>query len=109
MGKQLAKQLEEMKAKHASVGDVRYIGLFSVIETVKNKTTKEPTAGRNAKGNELAKMKEVGKYLSQNGLFTYISANMIFIVPPLVINAAELDEGLGIIDDALKITDAACN
>ncbi len=108
VGKHLGKRLEEIKAKHPSVGDVRYIGLFSVIETVKNKATKEPTATRNAKGAELAKMKEVGKYLSSNGVFTYISANMIFIVPPLVITEKELDEGLAVIDKALEITDADC-
>ena len=108
VGKHLGKRLEEIKAKHPSVGDVRYIGLFSVIETVKNKATKEPTATRNAKGAELAKMKEVGKYLSSNGVFTYISANMIFIVPPLVITEKELDEGLAVIDKALEITDAVC-
>jgi len=34
MGKVLGEELEEIKAKHPSVGDVRYIGLFSVIEVV---------------------------------------------------------------------------
>jgi len=106
-GKHLGKRLEDMKAKHPSVGDVRYIGLFSVIETVKNRATKEPSAGRNAKGAELATMKELGKYLSQHGLFTYWSANMIFIVPPLIITAEQIDEGFQIIDEALAITDKA--
>lgn len=31
-GKQLGALLEDIKAKHKSVGDVRYIGLFSCVE-----------------------------------------------------------------------------
>ena len=94
-----------MKAKHPSVGDVRYIGLFSVIEVVKNKATKEPMASRNATGAELATMNAVGKYLRENGLFTFIKANLIFIVPPLCITKSQIDEGLEIVDQALNITD----
>ncbi len=42
VGKHLGECLEEMKAKHPSVGDVRYIGMFSALELVKNRETKEP-------------------------------------------------------------------
>jgi taurine--2-oxoglutarate transaminase len=31
-----------MKEQHPCVGDVRYIGLFSAVELVKDKKTKEP-------------------------------------------------------------------
>ena len=106
VGGHLGVRLEALKSKHPSVGDVRYIGLFSVIEVVKDKSTKVPMAARNAKGAELAKMNEVGKYLRENGLFTFIKANMIFIVPPLCITEEQFDEGLNIIDQALNITDA---
>jgi len=98
--------LEELKSKHPSVGDVRYIGLFSVIEVVKDKATKTPIATRNAKGAELEVMNAVGEYLREHGLFTFIKANMIFIVPPLCITREQIDEGIEIIDQALKITDA---
>jgi len=106
VGEYLGKQLEELKTNHSSVGDVRYIGLFSVIEVVKDKATKTPMATRNASGAELAKMNEIGKYLRENGLFTFIKANLIFVVPPLCITKAQIDEGLEIISGALKITDA---
>ena len=43
-GAYLAERLEAMKATHACVGDVRYIGLFSMVELVKDKATKEPLA-----------------------------------------------------------------
>lgn len=106
VGTHLGARLEELKSNHPSVGDVRYIGLFSVIEVVKNTSTKAPIATRNAKGAELATMNEVGRYLRENGLFTFIKANLIFIVPPLCITKSQVDEGLEIIDQALRITDA---
>jgi taurine--2-oxoglutarate transaminase len=105
VGKYLGEQLEELKNKHISIGDVRYIGLFSVIELVKDKDTKEPVASRNASKAELVKMKELGSFLKDNGLFTFIKANMVFIVPPLSITKDQLDEGLSIVDKALAITD----
>jgi taurine--2-oxoglutarate transaminase len=56
-------------------------------------------------------MAEVGKFLRQNGLFTFIMANnmgsMLFIVPPLCITKEQLDEGLAIVDKALEVADAA--
>jgi taurine--2-oxoglutarate transaminase len=88
---------------------VRYIGLFSAIEVVKDKATKEPIATRNTKGAELATMNEAGRYLRENGLFTFIKANLIFIVPPLCIIKSQVDEGLEIIDNALSISDQATN
>jgi taurine---2-oxoglutarate transaminase len=95
MGNYLGKRLEELKNKHQSVGDVRYIGLFTALEIVKNRKTKaliDPLA-------------ETAKYLRDQGLFTFIFHNVIFIVPPLCINSAQLDEGLEIVDRALNLTD----
>ena len=79
--------------------------MFSVIEVVKDKSTKEPSATRNASGNELKTMNEIGSYLRENGLFTFIKANMIFIVPPLCISEEQIDEGITIIKGALSISD----
>lgn len=106
VGKHLGIRLEELKTRHPSVGDVRYIGLFSVIEVVKDKSNKTPIATRNAKGAELATMNQVGAYLRENGLFTFIKANMIFIVPPLCITKQQIDEGIDILNKALNITDS---
>jgi taurine--2-oxoglutarate transaminase len=109
VGRVLGQRLEEIHARHPSVGDVRSIGLFSVIEVVKDKTTREPMAPWNAKGAELGKMAEVSRFLRQNGLFTFLAWNLIFVVPPLCITEAQLDEGLEIIEKALEITDSVCS
>ena len=95
LGVYLGERLEEMKAKHASVGDVRYIGLFSALEIVRSKTTKAP----------IDPLTDVAKYLKDNGLFTFVFHNMLFVVPPLCITREQLDEGLAIVENALEFTD----
>lgn len=101
VGKHLGEALEGIKARHPSVGDVRYIGLFSAIELVANRETKEILPA--------AKMAEVGKVLRENGLFTFIMANnmgsMVFVVPPLCITKEQLNEGLAIVEKALEVAD----
>jgi taurine--2-oxoglutarate transaminase len=108
LGRYLGQKLEALKLKHPSVGDVRYIGLFSVIELVKDKATNQPLVAWDSSEESLAVMNQVGATLRKNGLFTFIKANMIFIVPPLCINEQQLDEGLEIIEQALETSDAAC-
>jgi taurine--2-oxoglutarate transaminase len=95
LGRYLGGRLEEIKSRHASVGDVRYIGLFSALEIVKDRATKEP----------IDPLTEVAKFLKDNGLFTFVFHNMLFVVPPLCITQAQLDEGLDIIERGLAITD----
>jgi taurine--2-oxoglutarate transaminase len=103
VGKYLGEKLEEIKTRHISVGDVRYIGLFTTLELVANRESKEIMPAN--------VMGAVGKYLRENGLFTFIMANnmgsMLFIVPPLCITKEQLDEGLVIIEKALEVADAA--
>jgi taurine--2-oxoglutarate transaminase len=59
-----------------------------------------------------AVMGQVGNYLKEHGLFTFIMSKdigaMVFVVPPLCITAGQVDEGLEIVEQALKISDAAC-
>ncbi len=105
VGKYLGRRLEELKEQHVSVGDVRYIGLFSTIELVQNRASKKPMAAQT--------MAEVGKYLRDHGLSTFVMNNqklgtMVFVVPPLCITEEQLDEGLEIIGQALALADKSC-
>jgi len=99
LGVELGKMLEQLKAKHVSVGDVRYIGLFSLIELVQDRNTRE-SLGANA-------MKRVRQALLDKGLSTFFSSNFVFVTPPLVITREELQTGLEIIDEALGLADQA--
>jgi taurine--2-oxoglutarate transaminase len=105
MGKYLGEWHEKLKAKHPSVGDARYIGMFSILEIVKNRETREPMAPFNAKAAEMGPMAVVNKFFRDNGLFTFVRWNNILVNPPLTITKEELDEGMEIIDQALEITD----
>jgi taurine--2-oxoglutarate transaminase len=106
MGAVLKEGLEELKAKHPSVGDVRSIGLFAVIELVKDRETKEPLAPWNAKPHEMGVMARVPGALRERGMYTFCKWNWIFVVPPLSIDETELRDGLRILDEVLDITDS---
>lgn len=103
MGLRLSKHLEDLKAEHPSVGDVRGVGLFQVIELVKNRDTKAPMSEFNKPLSD--PMKKINAYLLDKGLFTFVRWNMIFCCPPLIITAEQLDEAMSIINDALAIGD----
>lgn len=105
MGDILRKELEHLKEKHTCVGDVRAIGLFSCIELVKNRATKEPLSPYNAMGKAAENSKEIFSRLMAKGLFTFVRWMFLFIVPPLSINEEQLREGLGIIDEVLDYAD----
>ena len=95
-------RLEEIKEKFACVGDVRAIGLFSVIELVRNKITKEPLAPFNGTSTEMQKL---AAYLKSQHLYAFTRFNMLWVCPPLVITEQQLAEGLNIIEDGLKLID----
>jgi taurine--2-oxoglutarate transaminase len=69
---------------------VRYIGMFSALELVKNRATKEPM--------DVTPLKN---FLISNGVYVFNFKNVLFVVPPLVISAEQLDEGLHLIDEGL--------
>jgi taurine--2-oxoglutarate transaminase len=87
MGAYLGERLEALKAKHPSIGDVRYIGLFSAIELVKNRETKEPL--------DAAPLKN---FMIQNGVYTFTFKNILMVAPPLIITREQLDEGFDWVD-----------
>ena len=105
MGKYVDQRVEEMKKKHPSIGDFRNTGLLGCIELVKNRTTKEPMAPFNAKPDEMVVMNKVAAKIRQLGMYTFVRWNYIFIAPPLCVTKSEIDEGLAIISEAIKIAD----
>ncbi|HTY53993.1 MAG TPA: aminotransferase class III-fold pyridoxal phosphate-dependent enzyme [Candidatus Binataceae bacterium] len=107
MGRILGVEMEKLREKHPSVGDVRYIGLFSLFELVKNRQTREPMAPFNARADEMGAMAKLNKFFRDNGLYTFVRWNTFFANPPLCITESQLKEGLAIIDKGLEITDAA--
>jgi taurine---2-oxoglutarate transaminase len=105
MGKYIETEAEKLKAKHPSIGDFRNTGLLGCMELVKSRTTKEPMAPFNAKPDEMAIMNKVSTKIKELGMYTFVRWNYIFIAPPLCITKEEVDEGLAIISEAIKIAD----
>jgi taurine---2-oxoglutarate transaminase len=96
--------LQELAARHPSVGVTRSIGLFGILELVRNRTTREPMAPFNGTSPE---MQSLARSFREQGLYTFVRWNTFFTNPPLCISEAELREGFAIIDRALEITDHA--
>jgi taurine---2-oxoglutarate transaminase len=107
MGEILKSELHKLKEKHSSVGDVRAIGLFSIIELVKDRATREPLTPYNPKPSQMGPMPAFNAFLRENGLFTFVRWNTVFANPPLIVNQQQLREGLAIIDCGLEIVDRA--
>lgn len=105
MGNYVDEQVELLKQKHVSIGDWRNTGLLGCIELVKNRTTKEPMAPFNAKPDEMLVMNQVAAKIKDLGMYTFVRWNYVFIAPPLIINKEQIDEGLAIISETLKIAD----
>jgi len=109
MGKYMEDQVEKLKAKHPSIGDFRNTGLLGCIELVKNRKTKEPMAPFNAKPDEMTVMNKVAAKIKELGMYTFVRWNFIFCAPPLIVTKEQIDEGLAIISEAIKIADEHTN
>jgi taurine--2-oxoglutarate transaminase len=104
MGRVMADLLTDLASRHPAVGAVRSIGLFGIVELVRNRTTMEPMAPFNGTSPEMAAL---SKFFRDEGLYTIVRWNYFFANPPLPITEEELRDGFEIIDRALFSADAA--
>ena len=83
---------------------MRYIGLFSAVELVRDKATREPLVpyGQDPQG----LMKQLIGALAQKGFMTYSHENMIIVAPPLIITPDQVREELAKLDEVLLLADA---
>jgi len=94
----------DLESRHPSVGAVRSIGLFGIVELVRNRRTREPMAPFNDSSEEMAAL---GKFFREQGLYTLVRWNTFFTNPPLCITEKELREAFAIIDRGLESMDEA--
>ena len=104
MGRLLKERLAELQRRHPSVGAARSIGLFGIVELVRDRATYEPMAPYNGTSDEMAAL---GRFFREQGLYTFVRWNTFFTNPPLIVTEAQLDEGLAIVARGLEITDRA--
>jgi taurine--2-oxoglutarate transaminase len=104
MGPVLHRLLADLGEQHPSVGEVRSIGLFGIIELVRDRHTKEPLAPFDGTSPEMVAIR---KYLLDHGLYLYSHWHTLLVIPPLIINQDQLEEGFALLDKALEISDQA--
>jgi 4-aminobutyrate aminotransferase-like enzyme len=104
MGPMLHHLLTDLGEQHPSIGEVRSIGLFGVIELVRDRRTRQPLAAFNGTSPEMIAIR---KYMLDHGLYIYTHWHTILVIPPLIINEEQLKEGFSILDQALTIADKA--
>jgi taurine--2-oxoglutarate transaminase len=104
MGVIMKELMAELARKHPSVGAVRSLGLFGLVELVRDKAKKTPLAPFNGTSEEMAAL---GKFFRQEGLYTFVRWNTFFTNPPLCITEAQLRDAFAIIDRGLDVTDRA--
>ena len=93
-GAHVMKRLEEMKERYEIVGDVRGLGLMIGAELVKDKKSKTPAVEQRERILKIALDK--GLLLLPSGEST------VRILPPLTISRASLDNGLDILEEAIR-------
>jgi taurine--2-oxoglutarate transaminase len=104
MGSVMMRLLRDLESRHPSVGAVRSIGLFGIVELVRSRRTRVPMAPFNGTSEEMAAL---GRFFLEQGLYTLVRWNTFFTNPPLCITENELREAFAIIDRGLGAMDEA--
>jgi len=93
VGEYAIEALQEIQARHPSIGDVRGKGLMIGVEFVKDRETKEAAKELTDRVVDLGYEKGL--------LMLSCGQSVIRIAPPLSISKTEMDEGLKMFEDAL--------
>jgi taurine--2-oxoglutarate transaminase len=101
-GELMRSLLADLEARHPCVGATRSIGLFGIVELVRDRATRQPLAPFNGTSPE---MQALARFFRDEGLYTFVRWNTFFTNPPLCITEAELREGFEIIDRGLAVVD----
>ena len=96
VGDTIRERMQSWQARWPAIGDVRGLGAMLAIELVHDRDTKDPDSpSASAVVEEAARN---GLLLIKSGIY----GNCIRVLAPLVITDAELDEALGVWEDALE-------
>lgn len=90
--------LEELRGRHAWVGDVRGVGAFWAVELVADRETREPLAPY---GGTSAEVSAVVAGCKRRGMLPFVNFNRVHLVPPLTTSASEVRRAIDILDEAL--------
>lgn len=97
VGELMRNRMDEWKKKYTCIGDVRGLGAMRLVEFVKDKNTKEPDVEIAMEIIKTAVSK--GIILIRAGLFS----NCIRLLPPVVMSNEQLNEGMDVLEAAIKL------
>jgi 4-aminobutyrate aminotransferase len=93
LGEHALGRLQQLMAKHPLIGDVRGVGLLMGLELVEDRQSKRP-ATRQAE--------QILYHALDRGLsFKLTMGSIVTLTPPLVIQQAEMDRAIDILDECL--------
>jgi 4-aminobutyrate aminotransferase/(S)-3-amino-2-methylpropionate transaminase len=99
LGGTIDRRMRAMQDRFDSIGDVRGRGAMRAMELVADRATKEPIDG--------AFMSAVGSAALERGLIVLTAGtygNVLRLLPPVTIDDGLLDEGLGLLEEAVAAT-----
>jgi taurine---2-oxoglutarate transaminase len=99
LGSVMKSLLETLAATHRLVGAHRSLGLFGIVELVRDPKTREPLTPF---GQTTPASRRLSALLREEGLYTFVRWHTFFTNPPLCITEEQLREGFGMIDRALS-------
>jgi taurine--2-oxoglutarate transaminase len=105
MGDVLATELPKLEQRHPSIGESRGLGLFWMLELVRDRQTREMLVPYAASGDAAAPVARLTQAALEAGLYLFVHWNKVMIAPPLTITPDELAEGLAMLDGVLDVAD----
>jgi 4-aminobutyrate aminotransferase/(S)-3-amino-2-methylpropionate transaminase len=99
VGETIGGRLRAMQERFGAVGDVRGRGAMRAMELVADRVTKEPLDG--------SIMAAFGRAALERGLIVLTAGtygNVVRLLPPITIGEDLLDEGLGLLEEAVAAT-----
>ena len=91
----LGPALAGLQARHPIIGEVRGEGVFWALDLVSDPATRQPVGA--------AVMARIKAELLGRGLLPFLIDNRVHVVPPCVVTAEEVAEGIAIIDEVLAL------
>jgi taurine--2-oxoglutarate transaminase len=105
LGAVLGEGLVDLAGDHASVGEVRGLGLLWGLELVHDRETRAPLVPYAAKGEAAQPMAALRSAARDRGLHLYVHGNLLIVAPPLIVRRDEIETGLGMLDEVLAVAD----
>ncbi len=89
----LGPRLRELAAKHDVIGEVRGLGVFWAMELVSDPAARTPA--------DMATMQRFVAGCKQRGVWPFMAANRIHVVPPCNVSVDDAHAGLDVMDEVL--------